>query len=710
MSACLRSVFLCGALLSGSFPYAAEHDFSAPKAAWESIRAAMDEGDYKALFDSMTPAKQREVLSRTLLETIFWTARSMDEEGQPRSESLLPFIELLKSHGIEPLKLVEKIYNADRETRRSKAMSEKDVEQMILEHFTGDPAEFFVAARKQMVLVAEEFNKAHEEEHRQQGNPVGQREAPKPDRFVSVEEHGDRAVVIFKREIPGVYEVGGQRIRWMDEAEIYQKTGDRWLWDTMKREPKEIALTVIKKSQIPYRAEIELGPGNAVYYELEGAETRQNRIAFWDGSAGEKPFVDIPYKDIDLPDGSQTMEDASYIHRGGVTTFSSSKKSIYEYFVDPYKITLTHEPGQKTVLEISPATADELLFGEKRRAHFLKLLESPKKQDRFDAFIGILDLLNSIYIGDLKEIADEIRPLAIDNDSSVAYEAENILCQLGDEQTLLLLMDDWKKLVNAGQSYEGGRYKPGMKRSEETEIDPVRLGERVANWNLKQRNESVKKKAISFLQSEDESKNKFAIGYFVRVSEPEDESVKQAILAARKNPSAEIRAAVLGELRFYVAYEEAAKMLMEALQDKDEKVILESLRVLNWVNQNADATVIVPLLKHHNHNIREMACYALRNMYDEIVVKALLEATRDENPYVRRDATETLGINDAKEGIDRIAEMLRTDPDAEVREYAVRSLRRYDDEKILPILKDALTKEKNRKVREVLEETIRRGE
>ena len=115
------------------------------------------------------------------------------------------------------------------------------------------------------------------------------------------------------------------------------------------------------------------------------------------------------------------------------------------------------------------------------------------------------------------------------------------------------------------------------------------------------------------------------------------------ILAAADHQSAEIRAEVLGSLRFYLEGPEASRIVATKFEDQSEKVVLEALRAANWLNRHISAKRITPLLKHPNARIREMACYALDGCQDPDAVGPLLDATEDQDPHVRGHAAVTLG-------------------------------------------------------------------
>jgi len=707
-----------------------EPDQSTPQKAWESIQIAQASGDDATVFRLMTPTKQREVLARTLMGTIFWAGRTQvctgDQEAtSPMDKPQRELLQVLQDHGIDAMKTIEDFDEWHRNENRE--ICEWESGAFLLARFQGDPALFYVNVNKRMRELLVAYIKVRTGEDA--GTPDADAESAQPvvaNKFLSVHEDGDWAVVLFRQPIDpnSVLEIGGQRIRSRESGELFRKIDGKWYLasgiEQMQEmlEMLEVEDIKIEESQIPYKKPLDIGDIRANYFELAGAEEGKNKIAFWgdptnhlgEVNVGEKPFTNLPRKNIRLDSfgmwmGSSTSVDDSYIRRGERTIHPGLSRIETVFFVPPYKLTITSVSGQGLMLEIVEATKDELLFGEARRAHYLELLESPSAEERYNAMVGLLEMLNSFninvsrFIGDLTEICDNIRALAKDEDEKVADRAIHTLRAFGDEQALLEMMDDPLHLHE----------------------DPLHSGETIARWNLRQRSEAVNAKALSFLDSENKNKHLLAIGYFLggpgTVSDRENEAIgqaiRQAILVARTHESPEVRLMVVGRLRFFFDAE-APPLIAEMLQDTDERVIIEALHQVNRVNRFIDTSIVIPFLQHPNERIRSAAVYALRGKRDLETIHVLLEASSDQSRSVRISVANALGINvidEAKEDvINRLAEMIREDPEEQVRQNAVFGLRRIDDPRVLPILREALIGEQNDWVRNTIQESIDRSE
>ncbi|NQT16995.1 MAG: HEAT repeat domain-containing protein [Planctomycetes bacterium] len=633
-------------------------------------------------------------------------AEDAPKEFKPLRDRLL---EVMRSHGIDPERVSEEFEAAGREAYRADVgLSEQKTRELLLGHLTGDRKKFYGDARGVIAelqrLIAVEYRKAlAAETEAQDAGEAGATERKPEVQVLGVKVSGDRAVMAVQRRLPesSVLMHGSLRIRHATETQYFRRIGGRWFLASESNEPVHAPLHEVKESSLPYSRTFQMDCGDALRFELsDGKEvavwcsgTPVIGQAFGQGalaiSWGEKPFRSSPLKYRKMPDGGRVVEgDDSYIRMGGVTT-SSNRPAWFQrdLYVGKYRILLDENRGEEGKLALTVrvrlATLSESLHGDARREHYVRQLESDSAAKQMEAFEELREMigLGSMYAGEPGKMADVIRPLLEDSNAAVSKAAFDTLCSLGDEQTLLNLMTPAPK--EPFRSIDGGS--------------------RIAEWNLKQKHDSVIRRVATFFDSKGPELVAFAVGFFARDANP---IAKKQMLAAVDHESAKIRAEALGSLRFYCEAPEAARLLATRLDDKEEKVVLEALRAANWLNQHIKANKITPNLKHPNPDVREMACYALSGCRDPEAVVPLLEATRDEEPRVRGTAAVTLGRIGAPNSVDRLIEMLQ-DPAADVRADAINGLRWLDTPKANPAIKHLLETEKNDRVRRMGEQTLR---
>ena len=681
-----------------------------PREVWSVYRRAVADGHFGTAFECLTPGSQEEHLKRCMLESLMLAAQTAGAEDVPKEFKLLRdrLREVMRSHGIDTTRVIEEFETAHQKAYQADVgLTEEKSRELLVSYLKGDRKKFFadamsVIAEFQSLIAAKYQETTAAEANSQDAGEAGTAETEPEVQVLGVKARGDRAVMVLQRRLPesSVLMHGSLRLRYTTETQHFRRIDGRWFLASESNEPVQTPLHVVKESSLPYTREFQMDCGDAMRFELPNGKelavwcsgTPVIGQAFGQGaltiSYGEKPFRSSPLKYRKMPDGSRVVEgDDSYIRSGGVTTSSNRPAWCQrDLFVGSYCILLEEDEGKEGKLslnvQIRVATLSESLHGDARREYYVRQLESDSPAKRIEAIEKLHEMIHmgSIYAGEPYKMADAIGPLLEDSDAAVSKAAFDTLCSLGDEQTLLALMT------------------PAPKES----FRSVFGGSRIAEWNLKQNHDSVSRRAATFFDSKDQELVAFAVGFFGRVDNP---IAKKQMLAAVDHESAEIRAEVVGSLRFYCEAPEAARLLATKLDDESEKVVLEALRAANWLNQHIKAKKITPHLKHPNANIREMACYALDGCRDPEAVAPLLEATRDDNPRVRGKAAVTLGGLGAPNAFDRLIEMLH-DLAADVRADAIDGLRRLDTPKAIPAIKRLLETEKDDRVRRMAQQTL----
>jgi len=678
---------------------------------WSVYQRAIAADDFNKVFERLTPGAQEERLEKCLLRSLLLLTHTNGAEELPKEHKRLRdrLREVLRSHGVEAEQVRREFEAAHEEAyQKDVDLSEQQSRQLLLKHLKGDRKKFFSDAMGVFASIQRQFAENYQGARDEEVEPQDAQKASTADRepevqILGVKVNGDRAVMVIRRRLPkgSVIMHGSRRIRHITDTQHFRRIDGRWLLASETNEPVDAPLHVVKESSLPYSREFQMDSGDALRFQLPngkevavwcrgtpsiGQALGQGALTvFW----GEKPFRSAPLKYRKLRDGFRVVEGVdSYIRSGGVTTSSTRPGWCErELFVEGYRILLDEGPGEEGKLalkvQIRQATLSESLHGDARREHYVKQLVSDSPAQRREVIEQLHEIIymGSLYAGEPATMADVIRPLLEDSDAAVSKAAFDTLCLCGDERTLLGLMTPAPK--EALRSISGGS--------------------RIAQWNFKQNHISVIRRAATFFDSKDPDLVAFAVGFVARA---ENSIAKKQMLAALDHPSAEIRAEILGSLRFYCPAHEAARLLAAKLDDEDEKVVLEALRAANWLNRHIKARAITPKLKHTNPAIREMAGYALDGCPDPDAVAPLLEATRDEVPNVRAQAAVTLGRIGAPDVLDRLIEMLQ-DPVADVRAEALNGLRWLDNPKAIAAIQRLLETETDDGVRRMAGRTLR---
>jgi HEAT repeat protein len=679
--------------------------FATPRHVWDSYQQALADKHFGRAFESLTPGAQEEHLERCILGGLMLAEETHGAPDAPKEFERLRdrLREVMRSHGIDPRRVAEAFEAAHRKASEADVdLSEERSRQLLLNYLKGDRKKFFQDAMSAISefqrLIAAKDGEAPAAAESRCGGGAGEPGAE----VLGVRLRGDRAFMVIRRRLPegSVLMHGSLRIRYTTETHYFRRIDGRWFLASENNEPVQAPLHVIKESNLPYSCEFEMDCGDAMRFGLPSGK----ELAVWcsgtpfigqalgEGmltiSYGEKPFRSAPLKYRKLREGERVVAgEDSYIRMGGVTTGSNRPGWCQrDLYIGDYRILLEENAGKEGTLllkvQVRVATPSERLHGDAEREHYIKQLTSASPAEQRAAIEKLHEMVSigSIRGSESDKIAGAIRPLLKHSDAAVSNAAFGALCSLGDEQTLLSLMTPAPKAPY--RSVDGGR--------------------QIAEWNLNQKHESVKRRAATFFESKDQVLVAFAVGYFARVEDP---IAKKQMLAALEHESVEVRAEVVGSLRFYCEYPEAGRLVETKLDDKAEKVVLEALRAAYWLSQHVKTERITPHLKHPSPAVREMACYALQDCRDPAAVGPLLEATRDKEPRVRGKAAATLGRIGTLRGVDRLIEMLQ-DAAADVRADAIDGLRSLDSPKTIAAFKRLLETEKDERVRQMVEETL----
>ena len=721
----LLCLFCTVSLIAGSFAFLFGQEnenqpsFATPQETLETYKKAKEAENFQGVLDCMTPGLVEEKLEHTILGAAWLLlstelqdmhdaeAESPDAEQLPedvvaaleaheaahrRYNEIIstvrePLLNLLAKHGLNHKTIQNDLDELEEKRNQKRYVSNAESSHAIMKHFTGNGKDFLCDYTIIMQKISGQID-----ELQQEGSQPDESTVTPQVNMLDVRENNDRAVMTVKiRTQDTSSNHDGQSVHTRVENIPFRKIEDRWLLASEENEPFDVTPKKIAESDIPFSSEFAIDLGDIEFFELPTGKT----FAFWGVSwlgvaCGETPYNKPVTKTVNGENDTQNfVGNDRYIRQGSVITSSRTSGSTRVWFIEAYKIILDQEPGKPLQLCVEHASEEEQLTDETKRPYYINRLTSDSAEVRKEAIKELVEMTNmrSDFAGDPKENANAVRPLLNDLDPELAALAHDALRDFGDEQTLLKLLTP----LNPKYATLWG-------------------GQRVSRWNHRQQLDSVFDKAMTFLASEDEGEYAFAIGFF-RGEYPENEIIRNAILAAAKHPNPEIRAHVVDSLRYYTDVKQEAEMLRDILQnDKDEKVIFEALNAVERLTKDLDSELLVSFLKHADPDIRSRACYAVRGkIYDPIIKAAILEASHDENARVRADVANTIGYRGIKEGYDRLCEML-DDPEAIVRESAVYGLRQFDDPRMIDILKAMLAKEENPSVRKIIEETLDRVE
>lgn len=466
-------------------------------------------------------------------------------------------------------------------------------------------------------------------------------------------------------------------------------------------------------TEVPFQREVVLRPDEAVLLVLPD----RKEVALWcrpPGASpvekllqtqdlvldyGEKPFQkpDFHLRRLDGGEGA-TPTSSSYIRLGGVTTWSGGPGHERDLYVGKYRLTLREEGPRKRSLPLkvsvrlaTEAELEDVLEGPPLREYALTRLKAKDPSARARAVELLLKYVrNEGLVGSALRkgvhptaltIREAIRPLAKDADPKVHSVAQGCLRLLGDEPAILAYLT------------------PSPPENART----VHGGFELANWCRSGGGEKAARRVLAYLDTKDDDLVLFALGFFANY---EYNPARPKLLGLLKHPSARVRLGAAVELR---ADDEAGKgipgVLAELMKDPDRQIGLEALREANrWADRLLDN--ILPFLKDKEEDARMAAVYALSGCHSPRAFEPLSQATHDPSPRVRAEAAVRLGRMGGDKAFARLAELL-AEPSPEVRAQAANGLRWVNSARALPILRERLKGEKDKRVRAEIESTIR---
>jgi HEAT repeat protein len=113
--------------------------------------------------------------------------------------------------------------------------------------------------------------------------------------------------------------------------------------------------------------------------------------------------------------------------------------------------------------------------------------------------------------------------------------------------------------------------------------------------------------------------------------------------------------------------------------------------VLSELKESASAAPLIPFLSGHTAEVRMLALRAVRALRVDAAFAPAMEALKDSDAAVRREAVGVLGYLRKAEAVGALAEIAARDPDPEVRRIAIGAIGYSSEVSVLPSLTRALT-------------------
>jgi HEAT repeat protein len=166
------------------------------------------------------------------------------------------------------------------------------------------------------------------------------------------------------------------------------------------------------------------------------------------------------------------------------------------------------------------------------------------------------------------------------------------------------------------------------------------------------------------------------------------EATKHAAIAAARTTDIKLRRAVLRVIAHF-GYVEALDVLLESLDDADERVSNTAMAGLAMIEDARAASALLEALRHPLPARRAAACRALGNAARAAeTIPALRAAIGDPDAWVRYYACQSLGKLHATEAAPDVARMLNDDA-GQVRVAAVEAMARIGGRQALDVLSTA---------------------
>jgi len=189
---------------------------------------------------------------------------------------------------------------------------------------------------------------------------------------------------------------------------------------------------------------------------------------------------------------------------------------------------------------------------------------------------------------------------------------------------------------------------------------------------------------------------------------------------------------ILLTLSLVYAQDEELEEILEALEADDPNIRIETVDMLSYCGHPKAFELLIKTLKDHDWAVRKEAVRALGDLGDTKAVKYIVELLQDQYWPVKREVIRVLGVLGGKDTVAPLKEMMK-DEDELIKEAAKRSLidvgnkalekiisknikERWDAVKTLaylgnpqplPLLREVLKMEQDKRVIEALEEAIK---
>ena len=161
------------------------------------------------------------------------------------------------------------------------------------------------------------------------------------------------------------------------------------------------------------------------------------------------------------------------------------------------------------------------------------------------------------------------------------------------------------------------------------------------------------------------------------LGEIESERSAAALTRLLSDSSAEVRkyaAHALAE----IGSADAVDALTTAVDDPDQSVRESAIYALGEIGSPAATNALTRALQDEEEDVRARAAWALAEIRSTEATDALIGALDDESAEVRRHVARALGEIGANRASDALLNMIRNDPDAEVRKMAAAALSELD--------------------------------
>jgi len=154
------------------------------------------------------------------------------------------------------------------------------------------------------------------------------------------------------------------------------------------------------------------------------------------------------------------------------------------------------------------------------------------------------------------------------------------------------------------------------------------------------------------------------------------DEMSETLYALAHDPTGSVRAVAISSLRTLPGAT-TTRILRDALRDPEPRVQANAVEVLEAMGLTDGGDLVSPKLDSQNNRVRANAVKALLGMQFAGAADALLDMLKDDSQAHRISALWVIERMRLRTLLDRITEMSQVDPDARVRDRAVRVLRAF---------------------------------